>query len=307
MLILKDTGLIIKTLRVNQWIKNLVIFIAIIFSGQLFNLNLFLQSFFGFVILCLLSSASYLFNDIVDYNYDRKHPFKKYRPIASGRVTLPQASFFSFLLMLISLIMSLFLSIKFFILCLFFIIIHIFYSLFLKKYPLVDIFTISFSFMVRAYGGEVLTDFHIPVWLLLTIFFGSLFMASVKRHSELFNVGRKARISLYQYRPHFLDFLTYTFATLTIIGYAFYTYFEKPPLIETPLSIFFSKNFPGFEGRKWFMLTVPLVVFGISRYAQLLYEKSEGEQPEKIITTDKTLVGTIFLWGIIVISLIYLF
>jgi len=132
-------------------------------------------------------------------------------------------------------------------------------------------------------------------------------MAAVKRHAELVSHGNKARESLYRYQEHFLDFLTYTFATLTIIGYSFYTYFEKPPFIETSFTKFFGQFFPGFEGRKWLMITIPLIVFGISRYAQLLYEKYEGEQPEKIITTDKPLIFTVGLWGLITIGLIYIF
>lgn len=297
----------LQTIRVNQWIKNLVIFTAIIFTGQLFEYFYFIKTFFGFLVFCLLSSSSYLLNDIIDYPYDKKHPFKKNRPIASGKVNLAEATFLAFILIMISLVASLFFSLSFFLLSLIFILLHFFYSLYFKRYPIIDIFSISFSFMIRAYAGEVLTGYHIPIWLILTIFFGSLFMASVKRHAELVASGKEARISLYHYQKTFLDFLTYTFATLTIIGYAFYSYFEKPPLIKTPLSDVFTQIFPGFEGRRWFMITIPLVVFGISRYAQLLYEKYEGEQPEKIITTDRPLILTVFLWGLIVISLIYVF
>ncbi|MBI5123417.1 hypothetical protein HZA75_06185 [Candidatus Roizmanbacteria bacterium] len=160
--------------------------------------------------------------------------------------------------------------------------------------------------MIRTFAGEVATGYHIPIWLLLTIFFGSLFMAAVKRHAELVAHGTKARQSLYRYKEHFLDFLTYTFGTATIIAYSTYTYVEKPPQAETVISQFFSHNFPGFEARKWLMLSIPLVVYGVARYAQLLYEKAEGERPERTITTDVPLIVTLGLWGIIVVSLIYL-
>ena len=134
----------------------------------------------------------------------------------------------------------------------------------------------------------------------------SLFMATVKRHAELVAHGRETRISLYRYNEHFLDFLTYTATTSTIMSYSFYTYFEKLPQTETEISKFFNLTFPGFEARKLLMISIPLVVYGIARYAQLLYEKAEGERPERIITTDIPLVVTIGLWGIIVISLIYI-
>jgi len=299
--------LLLRALRVNQWIKNLIIFTAIVFTGNLFVTDLFIKTVTALIIFCLLSSTSYVLNDIVDYPYDRKHPLKKNRPVASGEVTLAEASFIAFILTLTSLIIALFFSLSFFFLSLIFILLHFFYSIYFKRYPVLDIFSISFSFMIRAYAGEVATGYHIPIWLVLTIFFGSLFMAAVKRHAELVSHGPQARLSLYRYHEHFLDFLTYTFATLTIIGYSFYTYFEKPPLIVTRFTRSFANVFPGFEGRKWMMITIPMVVYGIARYAQLLYERYEGEQPEKIITTDKPLIFSIFVWGAITVILIYVF
>ncbi|MFA6017047.1 MAG: UbiA prenyltransferase family protein [Patescibacteria group bacterium] len=293
-------------LRINQWLKNFVIFTAIIFSGQLFHLDLLLKSISAFFIFCLLSSTSYVLNDIIDYPFDKKHPIKKFRPVASGDLSMPEATFIVFVLSLISLMLALSFSLPFFFLSLFFILLHFFYSFILKKQPVVDIFTISFSFMIRTFAGEIATGYHIPIWLLLTIFFGSLFMASVKRHAELVANGIKARLSLYRYNEHFLDFLTYTFGTATIIAYSTYTYVEKPPQAETEFSKFFVHTFPGFEARKWLMISIPIVVYGVARYAQLLYEKAEGERPERTITTDIPLIVTIALWGIIIISLIYL-
>ena len=306
---IKNTKFLVylKVLRVNQWIKNLVVFTAIIFSGQLFYYDSFSKTVYVFIVFCLLSSTSYVLNDIIDYNNDRKHPYKKFRPIASGEIPIPRAIWMVGILTLISLTIAFFFSLPLFFLSLLFILLHFFYSLYLKKKPVADIFTISFSFMLRALAGEVALNYHIPIWLILTIFFGSLFMASVKRHSELVAHGSKARETLYRYNEHFLDFLTYTFATATIIAYSTYTYMEKPPQVETFSSRFFAGVFPGFEARKWMMMTIPLVVYGIARYAQLLYERAEGERPEKIITTDLPLVLTILLWGVTIISLIYLF
>jgi len=298
---------IIAAARPNQWIKNLVIFTAIVFSGKLFDPNLFLRTTIGFFILCLLSSTSYILNDVIDYPYDRKHPVKKLRPVASGKLSISDATFVVFTLSLVSLIMALGFSIPFFFVSFVFLLLHFLYSLSFKKKPVLDIFTISFSFLLRAFGGQVLTGYHIQIWFLLTIFFISLFIASVKRHAELVLHGQETRLSLSFYKGHLLDFLTTTFATLTIVTYSLYTFLERPPLIESPLSQYFPNFFPYFEARKWFMITIPLVVYGVSRYAQLLYEKDEGESPEKIITKDKPLIFTILLWGIIVVGLIYAF
>lgn len=303
----KKLTYIIQAARPNQWIKNLVIFTAIIFSGKLFDLTLLVNTSIGFIILCLLSSTSYILNDVIDYPYDRKHLTKKHRPIASGKLSIPDATFVVFILSLGSLIASLLFSIPFFIIGLIFLLLHFFYSLYFKRHPVLDVFTISFSFMLRAFAGQVISGYHIQIWLLLTIFFISLFIASVKRHAELVIYGRETRSSLYYYKEHLLNFLTTTFATLTITTYSLYTFLESPPLIETPISELFSPFLPNFEARKWFMITIPLVVYGIARYAQLLYEKEQGEAPEKVITQDVPLITTILLWGLIVVSLIYVF
>ena len=130
-------------------------------------------------------------------------------------------------------------------------------------------------------------------------------MATVKRHAELITHGRETRESLYRYQEHFLEFLTTTFAASTIIAYATYTYVEKIPQVNTIFTPIMSAFLPGFEARKWMMVTIPLVVYGIARYAQLLYEKVEGERPEKIITKDMPLVVTIIVWVFIIILLMY--
>lgn len=303
----KKIKAVIEAARPNQWIKNLVLYTAIIFSGKLFDFNLLTQSTIGFLIFCLLSSTSYILNDIVDYPYDKKHPLKKNRPIAAGRLSIQDATFVVFIFSLLSLIISLSFSIPFFLLALVFFILHFFYSLYFKRHPVLDIFSISFSFMIRTFAGQVITGYHIQIWLFLTIFFISLFIATVKRHAELVVYGRETRSSLYFYKEHLLDFLTTTFATSTIISYSLYTFLEKPPNIQTPLSSYFIGIYPDFEVRKWFMITIPLVVYGLARYAQLLYERKQGDAPEKLITQDRPLIVTIALWGIIVISLIYVF
>ena len=294
-----------RAFRVNQWLKNFIVFTAIIFTGKLFDTTLFLRTFYTFIIFCLLSSTSYILNDIIDYPFDQKHPVKKNRPIASGEISLQQATFLVFTLTIFTLIISLSFSLPVFFLALSFILLHFFYSLYLKKFPTIDIFSISFSFMIRAFAGEVATGYHIPIWLLLTIFFGSLFMASVKRQAELIIHGRETRESLEAYKEHYLNFLTYTFATATILAYSTYTYVEKLPQAMTIFSSYVGRLVPTFEARKWMMLTIPFVVYGVVRYAQLLYEKEEGETPEKIIVQDPHLTVTIGLWTTIIVLLIY--
>jgi decaprenyl-phosphate phosphoribosyltransferase len=311
-----------KAMRLNQWIKNLVLFNAILFSGRLFEAGLFFQTLYGFFIFCLLSSTSYLLNDIIDFNYDKKHPIKKFRPLASGAISIPEATFTLFLLAIVSLLMALSFDRAFFLMSVAFLCLHVLYSLYLKRFPVIDIFTISLSFMMRTYAGMIAAGTHMPIWLLLTIFFISLFMATVKRHAELVTHGSGMRISMDKYKDHMLYFLSTTFAALTIISYANFAYLpdnfyvvnncpvnaltNETDCKKSPVAEFITSYYPDFQARKLMMITIPLVVYGISRYAQLLYEREEGERPEKIITTDKPLILTIFLWGSFVIALIYL-
>lgn len=291
--------------RPNQWIKNGILFTGIVFAGQLFNPPIFIQTLIGFAIFCILSSTSYILNDIIDFPLDRKHPAKKKRPIASGLLSIPDATFAVFILSITSLVLSLFVSIPFFVVAFVFLLLHFFYSLYFKQKPVLDIFAISFSFMLRAFAGSVISGYHIQIWLLLTIFFVSLFIASVKRHAELVNQGTKTRTSLVNYKETMLLFLTSTFATMTITSYSLYTFLERPALRENSLFNGFDIIFPDFEARKWLMITIPLVVYGIARYGQLLYEREQGEAPEKIITRDKGLLTILGLWALIVIVLIY--
>lgn len=295
-----------RTIRINQWTKNLVVFVAIIFSGKLFDAELFARSLFAFVIFCLLSSTSYIMNDIVDAPADRRHPVKKNRPIASGAIPIYQAVLLGILFGGGALTVALVFDPAFFLLCLGFVFWQVLYSFVLKSYAVVDIFAISLSFIIRAFAGWVVTGFHIPVWLFLTIFFMSLFVAAIKRNAELSLAGSEARHTLAKYNQNFLNFLIYTFSTATILAYSLYSYIEQPPYVITPVSIFFGSLFPGLEGRKLMTLTIPLVVYAIARYGQLFYTRIEGERPEKVIISDGPLIGAMIIWGGMIITFIYL-
>lgn len=297
---------VLVSLRPGQWIKNSLVFTAIIFNGQLTNPPLLIRSLLGFLIFCFLSSASYLVNDLIDLRYDRLHPLKKYRPLASGALKPITAIQIAILLSLSGLVFSLLLSYSLFLLCLAFMIIHVLYSSILKKFAVLDILAIASSFIIRTFAGEVLTHYHVPIWLMLTVIFLSLFIASGKRRSELVAEGGKTRPALLSYRRQLLDFYTSTFANATLISYALFTFFTPPPRFSAPLTRFLLINFPKALGRKWLMAaTIPLVIFGIMRYAQLIYEKHNGEKPEKLLTSDLPLSLTAIGWGLIVILIIY--
>ncbi len=304
--------ILFQALRIPQWLKNLAIFAAILFTGQLFNPYLFFLSFKAFLIFCLISSGSYLINDVIDAPRDRNHPFKKFRPVASGEIKEKEAFFLAAFLILIGLFWATKISSAFFLTSLVFIFLHLIYSLKLKHIAVVDIFIIALGYIIRVYAGEFATGFHISFWLALCAISLSLFLAVGKRRAELTliqsaeKLSGKTRPSLGKYNERLLDTYTAMFASSTWITYAYYTFLERPPALSRAFGKIFDFMFPGAEYRKWLMITIPLVIFGIMRYMQLIYEKQEGEQPEKILITDKPLLTIVILWGLLVIAFIYI-
>jgi len=305
---IKNLRPLFVSLRPFQWIKNLAVFAAIIFNDKLFDPVLFWQSVAGFLVLCGLSSASYLFNDILDAPYDRQHPLKKHRPIASGELKADIAAKAATFLIFISLAAAIFLNQSFFLLSLIFVLLHLAYSLVLKKQALFDILGIAASFSLRVFAGEVLTGYHIPIWLMLSVIFLSLFVATGKRLSELVaQKDKKTRPALFQYQQGLLNFYFSTFANATLLSYSLFTFTAQPVEFNEKVFDLLLTSYPQALERKWLMVTIPFVILGIMRYAQLVYLKQEGEQPEKAFIDDKLTLFTVLGWGIIVVFLIYVF
>ncbi len=296
---------IFEAIRPVQWIKNLNLFAAAVLNGQLFNGPIFLKSLWAFITFCLLSSSSYLINDVVDAEKDKLHPVKKNRPIARGDLNRKTAIKIAIALLILGLIISKVVGPGFFVISLVFIILQYLYSFALKKKAVVDIIGIAFFFIIRAYAGELATGYHLPIWIMLSVIFLSLFLASGKRRTELANTGTKTRSSLAGYDKTLLDFYTTMFAVCTLIAYAMFTFFEEPIIFNGLIHNFLLDNFPKALGRKWYMITLLPVIFGLMRYGQIIFEMEEGERPEKVIATDIPLLLIILLWGLMMITIIY--
>jgi len=234
---------------------------------------------------------------------------KKTRPIASGALPIPLAVFVSITGFILSLFISANLSFFFFLICLAYLVIHILYSLFLKTVPILDVLAIASGFILRVWAGAVVINTHISIWLLLCVTSFSLFLAVGKRRSELtllkgILAGRHRPV-LFSYPEKLLDLYISMFANTTWLTYTLFTFLE--PIVEPRERILvLMSDLPlAFRSRKWLMITVPLVIYGVMRYLQLIYQKNEGEIPAKVITSDKPLLITIILWGFIVIGVIY--
>ncbi|HPJ16741.1 MAG TPA: decaprenyl-phosphate phosphoribosyltransferase [Candidatus Woesebacteria bacterium] len=296
-----------ESLRPSQWIKNLSLFAAAILNGQLTNPNIFNLSLLAFISFCCLSSSSYLVNDLMDIENDRKHPFKRNRPLAHGDVSVKMAVIMAFVLLTIGLAISSSINSGFFILSIVFIFLQYTYSFLLKKKAVIDIIGISFFFILRAYAGELATGYHLPVWIMLAVIFLSLFIASGKRRSELVNTGSKTRSALKGYGRSLLSFYTTMFAVCTLIAYSMFTFFEEPIRFQGIIHQYLLTNYPNALDRKWYMITIVPVIFGIMRYGQIIFEMQEGERPERVIATDIPLLLSVAFWGLSMIALIYVF
>jgi decaprenyl-phosphate phosphoribosyltransferase len=301
---------ILKTVRPRQWLKNIALFTTIFFTGYLFNGKYLFQSSLGFVVFCLLASSNYIVNDILDAPSDRKHPFKRFRPVASGKLPVPVALGVSAGFLLIGLYISSTLGGTFLLLATIFVALQYSYSLFLKKISVIDILTITIGYFIRVYAGEAATGLHISVWVALAALSLALFLAIGKRRAELTLIQgytgvlpRDTRESLSHYSEKLLDTYTAMFANSTFITYALYTFLERPATQG-----FFFKGYTDFTydfvSRKWMMASVPFVLFGIMRYMQLIYE-GQGESPEKILTSDLPLLSTVILWAVTAFAVIY--
>lgn len=303
---------ILREVRPRQWIKNLSLFATLLFSGFFFEPGYFAYTAYGFLVFCGLSSAVYIFNDIIDAPQDRLHPFKKKRPIASGEITPALAWTIALSLGVASIMFAYFLSTYFFLLALLYVAIHIAYTYHLKHIPIIDVASIAAGFLIRVYAGAVIVNLHMSVWFLLTVISASLFLAVGKRQSErtlLKGFGQdlsKHRETLTHYTQRLLDVYVGMFANATWLTYALYTFqrneFKPSGVLFTAL---FARLPRTFVSEKWLMFTIPFVIFGVMRYLQLIYEDNQGESPERVLLRDKALLSTCFFWGTSVLFLLY--
>lgn len=309
--------LLIKSARPKQWLKNFALYAALVFSGFFFyqengQAPYFIIVTYAFLIFCILTSSIYTINDLIDMESDRKHPFKKNRPLASGALPVPIAIFGIVAGLAAVFFLSLNLPIFFKILTFAYFLLQILYSTKLKNYAIFDIIAIALGFLIRVYAGAVVVNLHMNVWFLLTVVSASLFMAVGKRQSERTLLSNSnvefARKSLGRYSQRLLDQYTSMFATSTWLTYAIFTFQSY----TTGANLLYEK-FPSLyfvlpktlQSQKLLMITLPFVIFGLMRYLQLIYEENKGEAPEDILLKDKPLLAAVFMWFLAVVFVIY--
>ena len=284
---------LIKTMRLRQWTKNGFVFFALIFDKQLFHVEAFTKTLAGFFLFCLTSSAVYLLNDIADVEADRKHPEKKHRPIASGKLPLNVAWSAAIVLILVALPTAYFLAPALAAILALYLTINILYSRWLKHVPVLDVMIISAGFVLRvAAGVALITVERFSPWLYVITTLFSLYIGLGKRRAEMTLLSQGAgshRKVLDGYTVPLLDQYITIVSGTTIVTYSLYT--------------FTATNLP--ENHSM-MLTIPFVVYGIFRYLQLIQTGHAAGAPDEVALKDRPLQVTVLLWGLAVIAVFYL-
>jgi 4-hydroxybenzoate polyprenyltransferase len=283
-------GAILESLRPKQWTKNLVVFAAIVFDGQLFEFHMLFFVALAAILFSLVSSAGYIFNDLRDTEADREHPIKRHRAIPSGRLDSSVAVIVILTIYAIALPLAFFLSPMFAAVLLMYILLMSAYSRWLKHLVIVDVFVIAAGFVLRAVGGAVVVEIPISPWLYVCTILLALFLGFAKRRHELSLLESDAtnhRRNLADYSLRLLDNFIIIVASATVIAYSLYT-FESRTLPDDRL-----------------MLTIPFVLHGVFRYLYLVHQAGVGGAPEQLVLDDKPLFFTVLLWGGAIVGLLY--
>lgn len=296
---------LIRVARPIHWIKNLGIFAALVISGQLFDKAQFLTVFEAFWAFNFAASATYVFNDVFDADRDAKHPQKKHRPVASGVLSKSLALFYAAVLVLIGLLIAEDVSHLYFILLVGYLLMQVAYSMYLKHLHIIDILIIATGFIIRVYSGAFVIDAHLSVWFLLCVISVALFLASGKRRAELGALGSdtQTRKSLSRYPVELLNSYVTMFGNAAWMSWALFTFFESPT-VNTPVWLVLSEISRTASINKLLMITIPVTIFGIMRYQSLIFE-GRSQAPEKLLLKDKALVGSVLVWGALLVWTLY--
>ncbi len=288
----------IKLLRVEQWVKNLFVFLPLFFSGNITNGNLVLKSLAAFVVFSLAASFIYILNDYSDVESDRRHPEKCNRPIASGAISKSTAIAFMFMVLAAALLLlavsQFYLGIsvgKFSTVILFYVLLNVAYTFHLKHVAIIDVSIIATGFVLRVLAGGYITGIPISQWAILLTFVLALVLAFGKRRGELINaqISGRTRKALDGYNVQFADIALSISVTLAIISYLMFT--VQPEVQER------------FGSRIFY--TFIFVVFAFMRYLQQTLVHNKTESPTKIIYKDRYIQVTLAIWFATFLLLIY--
>lgn len=283
----------LKLMRVHHYLKNGLIFLPLFFSKNLFNVSLLKNVFLGFVAFCILSSIVYIINDIQDVEKDRKHPKKCKRPIASGVVLVKEAYVLAIVIAIVGIYINYLVcgfNIKGWILVFVYLGLNFAYSMGFKNIPITDIIILVSGFCIRVLYGSAITNIEVSKWLYLTIISISFYLGLGKRRNELKTQGSETRKVLKYYNHNFLDKNMYMCLGLTIVFYSLWC------VDSTTIERYSNGNL---------VWTVPLAMIICMKYSLNVEGDSDGD-PVSVLLNDKILMGMVFLYGCIMLFLLYI-
>ena len=278
---------IIIEMRPKQWIKNILVYAALIFDGRLFDGESFIVTTTMFIAFCLTSSAVYFFNDIFDIELDRLNPKKKHRPIASGAISRRSG----YICSLVFVSTGLFLSARINSDCLLvlsaYVLMNVLYTVRLKHVVILDVMIVAACFVLRAVSGALASNIPMTVWFVLCVIFLSLFLIIGKRRDELFRLSanelERGRAVLKFYSLELLDQMMTVTATALVMSYSLFA-------VD-----------PGTRDHFKMALTVPMVLYGVFYYLYAVRIKHRGGAPDEMLWKERPLLLTAIIYFVYVI------
>lgn len=288
----------LEAMRPKQWVKNALLFSGILFTqDRAHPLSDWLKALGGVLIFCFLSGFTYYINDILDVEADKKHPKKRFRPIASGKLPVGIAKAIAaigipLLIGLARLIEFDITGIQAWKFCLaagLYLTVTLLYSFIFKHKVLVDVLVLASLFVIRAAAGAFVINVPISEWLLLCTLLLALFLGLTKRRGELIALGGKTatRAILAEYTLPMLEQMITIVAAACVMSYTLYTFFSRDH---------------AHQNRPYLMATIPFVIYGIFRYLYLSHRKGMGEAPETALAEDKPMIINILLWALVAVA-----
>jgi 4-hydroxybenzoate polyprenyltransferase len=291
----RSSGLVsayLRLIRPRQWTKNGFVLAGVVFAEKVSSTTALAHALLAFVVFCALSGAVYAANDVFDVEEDRKHPLKRFRPVASGEISARAALTFAAVLLVGALVLSFaVLPPGVGIAGIAYLVLQVLYSTILKHAAILDVMSISAGFVIRALAGVAAVSSPISPWLIVCTGLLTLFLGFSKRRHEIATLGEGAvvhRKNLRDYSVPLLDEMMNIMISATIIAYTLYTF----TVYERQDQIFM-------------MGSIPFVVYGVFRY-MLLVHRDGGGNPDTLLLSDRPLQIALFLWLVVVGTVIYL-
>jgi decaprenyl-phosphate phosphoribosyltransferase len=286
-------GGLVRTVRPHQWVKNVFVLAPIFFAKNFFEVDLLRRAIGAFAVFCALAGAIYTINDIADAEADRRHPLKRYRPIASGRIGAREARIMAAVLLLLGLGGAAYGPVGLMVVAWTYFLMNLAYSFKLKQYAYLDVGIIAAGFVLRVVGGGYATRVHVSAYILLCTALLALFLGFGKRRHELAAAAvraREQRAALSGYTERGLDFALAVTGLATVATYIAYT-------LDPVTTQFFGSD------KLW--LTTLFVVLAVLRFLYLVRSRPHAESPTQEMLRDGPFIAAVFAWVMVVIWIVY--